>query len=194
QVGDDLATGRKGVLAMHGVIFLELRKFVGARLGEGAWDDLIRQSGLGASIYLAAKDYPDAEAHKLVEAACSVSGRSSGELLEDFGEFVVPDLLQFYGSQLDPAWKTLDVIENTEETIHKVVRRRNPGVKPPELRCERPSPDEVVVRYTSARRMCALAKGICTGLAVYFGERIAISESACMLAGAPECRISVRRL
>jgi len=179
---------------MHGVVFLELRKFVGARLGEGAWDDVIRQSGLGSSIYLAVKNYPDAEALKLVETACSLTGRPSADLLEDFGEFIVPDLLQFYGSQLDPAWKTLDVIENTEETIHKVVRRRNPGAKPPQLRCERPSPEEVVVRYTSARRMCALAKGICRGLAAHFGERVAISESACMLAGAPECRISVQRM
>ncbi len=183
----------KGLLTMHGVIFLELRKFVGARLGEGAWDDLIRQSGLGSSIYLAAKDYPDAEAPSWSRPLLR-QRQSSGELLEDFGEFVVPDLLQFYGSQLDPAWKTLDVIENTEETIHKVVRRRNPGAKPPELRCERPSPDEVVVRYMSARRMCALAKGICRGLAAHFGEQIAISEFGCMLAGARECRISVQRL
>jgi Haem-NO-binding len=177
---------------MHGVVFLELRKFVGARLGEGAWDDLIRQSGLGSSIYLAVKDYPDAEALKLVETACALTGKPSAELLEDFGAFVVPDLLQFYGSQLDPAWKTLDVIENTEEAIHKVVRRRNPGAKPPELHCERPRPEEVIVHYKSRRRMCALAKGICRGLAAHFGERVAISEASCMLAGAPECHISVQ--
>jgi hypothetical protein len=177
---------------MHGVIFLELRKFVVARLGEGAWDDLARQSGLGSSIFLAVKDYPDSDAIKLIEAACRITGKPSASLLEEFGEFIVPDLLQFYGAQLDARWKTLDVIENTEETIHKVVRRRNPGARPPELRCERPSPREVVVRYTSARHMCGLAKGICRGLAAHFGERVAIGEATCMLAGAPECRISVQ--
>ena len=103
-----------------------------------------------------------------------------------------PDLLQFYGSQLDPAWKTLDLIENTEETIHKVIRRRNPGAKPPKLTCERTGPREVIVRYSSSRRMCGLAKGICRGLGAHFAEPVEVSEPACMLAGAPECRISVK--
>jgi hypothetical protein len=177
---------------MQGVIFLELRKFVGARLGDKAWDGLLQQAGLGAQIYLAVKEYPDSDAVKLVEKACTITGKPASALLEDFGEFSVPDLLQFYGSQLDPAWKTLDVIENTEEAIHKVVRRRNPGAKPPKLRCERASPSEVVVHYTSSRRMCSLAKGICRGLGAHFGEQLEISEPACMLTGASECRIVVR--
>ena len=118
---------------MHGVIFLELRKFIGARLGDSAWDGLLSRAGLGGQIYLAVKEYPDSHASKLVESACAMTGKTASELLEDFGEFSVPDLLQFYGSQLDPAWKTLDLIENTEGTIHKVIRRRNPGAKPPKL-------------------------------------------------------------
>lgn len=186
-----ISQASKGVPSMHGVIFLELRKFVSARLGDHAWDELLQQSGLGSQVYLAVKEYPDADALKLVETACARTGKSSSALLQDFGEFIVPDLLQLYGSQLDPSWRTLDVIENTEETIHKVIRRRNPGAKPPELHCERASPSEVVVRYTSARKMCGLAKGICRGLAAHFGETVAVSEASCMLAGAPECRISV---
>jgi hypothetical protein len=177
---------------MHGVIFLELRKFVGARLGDHAWDGLLQQAGLGGQVYLAVKEYPDSDALKLVETACAITGKPASALLEDFGAFSVPDLLQFYGSQLDPAWKTLDVIENTEETIHKVVRRRNPGARPPKLRCERLSPREVVLHYTSSRRMCSLARGICRGLGAHFGEQVEIEEPTCMLTGAPECRISVR--
>jgi predicted hydrocarbon binding protein len=177
---------------MHGVIFLELRKYVSARLSDKAWDELLTRSGVDSQIYLAVREYPDSDARKLIETACAMTGKSVSDLLEDFGQFIVPDLLQFYGSQGDASWRTLDVIENTEETIHKLVRRRNPGARPPELRCERTSPSEVVVRYTSSRRMCGLAKGICRGLAAHFKERVEISEATCMLAGAPECRISVR--
>ena len=93
---------------------------------------------------------------------------------------------------LDAGWRTLDVIEHTEETIHKVVRTRNPGAAPPELQCARPSKDDVVITYASPRRMCAIAKGIARGLAAHYGEAVRVSESACMRKGDPQCRISVR--
>jgi hypothetical protein len=113
-------------------------------------------------------------------------------ILQDFGAFIVPDLLGMYGSLLAKTWKTLDVIENTEDTIHRIVRIRNPGAKPPELRCERSSAEEVVIHYTSARKMCGLGKGIVLGLAKHYGEAISIGESSCMLKGQQECTILVR--
>lgn len=189
---DDLGASKQGVRIVHGVIFLELQKFVGARLGESAWEGLVKGTGLGPQAYLAVKEYPDDDAARLVEAASTAAGVPRSALLEDFGEFAVPGLLRFYGSQLDPAWKTLDVIENTEESIHRVVRRRNPGARPPQLHCARLGPREVVVHYKSARRMCGFAKGLCKGLAAHFGETVSIEETSCMLAGATECRIRVQ--
>ena len=76
--------------------------------------------------------------------------------------------------------------------MHRVVRLRTPGPKPPELRCDRESQEEVVIHYTSARRVCGIAKGIVRGLAKHYAERVLISESTCMLKGDFECPISVR--
>ncbi len=92
----------------------------------------------------------------------------------------------------DESWKTLDVIEHTEETIHKVVRVRNPGAAPPELSCACPSKDAVVITYVSPRRMCAIAKGIAKGLAAHYSESVRVSDNACTLEGAPQCQISIR--
>jgi predicted hydrocarbon binding protein len=39
--------------------------------------------------------------------------------------------------------------------------------------------------------MCALAKGIVKGAAKAYGERVAISESTCMLRGDEACSIRV---
>ena len=177
---------------MHGVIFSELRKYVDDRLGASAWDKLLVEAGFAGRIFLPVKTYSDADAVALVSTVVRVTGRSADALLEDFGAFIAPDLLKMYGHLLDPSWKTLDVIENTEETIHKVVRARNPGAAPPELQCTRPSKEEVLVTYSSPRRMCAIAKGIAKGLAAHYSESVRVSEGACMLKGDPECRISVR--
>jgi predicted hydrocarbon binding protein len=40
--------------------------------------------------------------------------------------------------------------------------------------------------------MCAIAKGIATGLAAHYGETVRITETSCMHKGDPECTISVR--
>jgi heme-NO-binding protein len=179
---------------MHGLIFAELKKFADERLGATVWPELLRQAGLPNRMYLPIQQYPDAEAVAVVKAACDRTGLTPDALLQQFGEFIAPHLLEMYAPLVDRKWRTLEVVENTEETIHQVVRLRNPGATPPELRTERTGPEEVVVIYASPRKMCGVARGIVRGLARHFGEMIAIDEPACMHRGAPVCRISVRRL
>jgi predicted hydrocarbon binding protein len=177
---------------MHGIILAELQKFGTARFGAAGWTQVRDKAGLGSKTYLVSKTYPDAEAMALVSAAAAVSGTPVGALLEDFGEFIVPGLLAIYGPLVKKEWKTLDLIEHTEETIHKVVRLQNPGAAPPALVTQRPSAQEVVITYTSTRKMCGVAKGIARGIAAHFKEGVAISESTCMLRGDPACAISIR--
>ncbi|HEU0298667.1 MAG TPA: heme NO-binding domain-containing protein [Longimicrobium sp.] len=177
---------------MHGVIFSELRKYVENRHGEDAWKGLLRSAGLGARIYLPIREYPDGEAAALVSAASAATGVPARDILEDFGTFIAPDLLEMYRSLVRPEWRTLDFLEKTEETIHRVVRLNDAAARPPELRCERTAGDEVLVRYASARRMCGVAIGIVRGVAAHYGECVEIVERRCMHRGDPECEIVVR--
>jgi predicted hydrocarbon binding protein len=178
---------------MHGIILSELKRFVLARYGDEAWRNVAREAGRPDATYLASGVYPDEDAFALVAAASKATGKPVPALLEDFGEYIAPHLLEIYAPIMRPSWRTLDVIENTEESVHRVVRLKNPGAQPPELRAERRSPEEVVLTYASPRKMCAVAKGIGRGLAFHFGERIEIAESACMHEGAPACVISFRK-
>lgn len=177
---------------MHGIIFSELKKYVDAKLGGGAWDKLLKEAGLNGKIYLAIQEYPDQEAVTLVSTASKITGKPVTSILEDFGEYIAPDLLGMYKSLIKPEWKTIDLIKNTEETIHKVVRLKNPGAKPAELKCSSPAPDQVDITYSSPRKMCAVAKGIARGVAKHYNERVLITEPACMLKGSPSCKISVK--
>jgi predicted hydrocarbon binding protein len=177
---------------MHGLIFAELKKYVDTKFGPSTWDTLLVESGIGPKIYLTMQTHPDAEIVTLVSTASRKAGIPIQEILEDFGEFLVPAYLRLYGHLLKPEWRTLDVIEHTEETIHKVVRVKNPGAAPPELRCRRPSKHEVILEYTSPRKMCAVARGITKGVAKHFNERLAMNEAQCMLRGAPCCEISIK--
>jgi hypothetical protein len=177
---------------MHGIIFSELRRYADDRLGPYSWRALLREVGLGPRIYLPVQAYPDAEAIALIGAAAARAGLPVPVVLEDFGTFIAPTLLSMYRSLIEPGWRTLDVLENTEQTIHTVVRMRNPGAVPAVLSCRRHSSDYLVLTYTSERRLCPLAIGIIKGLAAHFGDGIDIDQTQCMYDGADACTMAVR--
>jgi len=176
---------------MHGLIFNELKKFANTRFGEGTWDALVQAAALKRRPYLATEAYPDEDMLALVGAASAATHRRPDVLLEDFGEFIAPDLFSMYDLLVDRRWGLLDFLLETEKVIHRAVRLQNPGAEPPVLRAERLGPNEVAIVYGSARSMCAVAKGIIRGAATHYGTPARIRESECMKLGAPACRIVV---
>ena len=179
---------------MQGIMFTELSRYIDAELGPGSWHHVLNEAGLADRAYSPPSPSPDHEFARLIEAAAKLAGRSDQTVLEAFGVYVASDLLGgLYGLLVDPAWMLMDFLEHTEASIHTVVRARDPSATPPQLRIERPGPDEVRIVYDSSRRMCSLAKGIIQGAADHYGETIEILESGCMLKGADRCEIVVRR-
>ena len=161
---------------MHGIIFLELQKFARQQAGAQAWETLLSEAKLPVKSYSAVRSYDDQEILSLVGAASRILNLPATAILEAFGEFIAPALIRLYGRLLQPGWKTLDVIENTEKLIHTAVRVGNPGAKPPVLDCIRTTEDELQIMYSSERQLCCLAKGIVKGLARHFGETITLTD------------------
>jgi mitochondrial fission protein ELM1 len=176
---------------MHGLIFVELRKYVETKFDAKTWDVLLEKAGLRGNMYLAASVYPDSDILALVTTACAMTGLAPKAVLEDFGEFIAPDLIKQYAFLVKPEWTFLDFLCNTEETIHKVVRFHQ-GVNPPQLAVARVSDDKVTISYDSPRRMCALLIGIVKGAAKHYKEQATVLESQCMLRGDQECIVSVQ--
>lgn len=179
---------------MHGFIFSELKKYVGKNFGEEVWPILLREAGLGARTYEHYLEYPDDEVVALVTTASRMTSLPGNDILEGFGEFIAGDLVKVYKPLLDPSWRTLEFLEHTESVVHRVVRGRNQKAKPPALSCARVAADEVVITYSSKRKLCALARGIIRGAADLFQEQVTVREDTCMLRGDRVCVISVRRL
>lgn len=177
---------------MHGFILTRLETFVVGTFGSGAWDQIRDKAGHPGRVYVNLLEYSDEEVAALVSAASEVAGLSEGEVLEAYGKALAPDLLRIFRPHLEADWTTLEVLENTEDTIHEVVRRRNRRAAPPFLVTRRTAPDEVTLVYKSPRRMCALARGIALGVADHFGEEVELAEETCMHRGDRECTFRVR--
>lgn len=178
---------------MHGIVFSQLQKYVVTKRGSRAWTTLLRNAQLENRAYLSVTEYPDAEMEALVSAIATMFGQPAAVVLEDFGVFIASPLMNIYEHLIPREWKTIDVIDKTEETIHNVVREQTPGAKPPVLHTIRRSVDEVVLIYGSPRKLCAFAIGIARGVAKHFNETIEITQTKCMNNGAPHCEIVFRK-
>ena len=175
---------------MHGLIVNQLRQFVVRTHGRKLWNRMRADAGVEiAEVPAIDRLYEDADVVALVQAAAAASGADAQVLLEQFGEFLAPTLLRIYAPLLRPEWRTLDVIERTEERIHRVVRRQDAQAAPPYLTATRRSANVVEVDYVSPRRLCSVARGIMHGLATHFDERLDIQQPTCMLRGDPACRL-----
>ena len=185
---------------MHGLIVNQLQRFLVTRYGRATWahaasSSAARDAGvLGDSVPAIDKIYPDALVFALVAGAVERTGVEARTLLREFGAFLAPALLRVYEPLVQPQWRTLDIIEHTEERIHTAVRLRDPSAGPPYLSATRVSGDEVHIAYTSARRLCAVAEGIAEGIAHRFGETLRIAQPECMHRGAARGLITVQRV
>jgi len=178
---------------MHGIIFAELKKFADSALGPAAWPATATEARVGQVSYLATETYPDEQLIALVGAAVHRSGIPAPQLLEQFGAFIVPDLVKVFGAFVKREWTALDLLENTESVIHKAVRLSDAKATPPQLRISRPTASQVTIEYSSPRRMCSVAKGIMRGIAAHYRESLVITETTCMHSGARVCTLVATR-
>lgn len=176
---------------MNGIIPIEIRKFIEYRLGPMAWPEVVAAARIPFRVYVPVTDYPDEDVVALLAAFAQRTGETLPALLAALGEFIVPDLLSMVPTLIRPTWKTLDLLANTEQAIHEVMRSAETNTHPPQLACQRVGPNDVVVTYASYRRLCPLARGIIVGVAKHFGEQVSITEPSCMLRGDAECCLHV---
>jgi tRNA A-37 threonylcarbamoyl transferase component Bud32 len=172
-------------------MFLQLQRFAQKQVSSASWERLLLEAKLPIKAYSPARAYPDEEMLALVAAAGRLLNIPADAVLEAFGEFVAPELIRLYGKLIEPEWKTLDLIENTEKLIHTAVRVGNPDAQPPVLHCVRSTQNELQMVYSSDRQLCSIAKGIVKGVARHYGESVHITEDACMLRGDPFCALQV---
>lgn len=182
------------IFPLHGTIFTLLKRYVQTQYDHSAWVRLLEASGLSAAEFNHKSVYPDEHMYRLIGEAATMTGLSADELHEKFGEYLVPDLMYMYQKLLDPNWTTLDMLEHTENTMHRQVRAEHAENNPPVLHVTRLSPDELFIDYVSGRRMGALALGMVRGVASYYNEADRIEVEPTTSENGEHVRIRVRRI
>ncbi|WP_375416079.1 heme NO-binding domain-containing protein [uncultured Hymenobacter sp.] len=178
---------------MHGTVLALLKRYVQTQYDHSTWVRLVERSGLESGDFDHKEVYPDEHVYALVGQAAEMTGIPAGELHEKFGEYLVPDLMHMYQKLVRPEWRTLDMIEHTEHTMHAKVRQEHARHAPPVLEVSRLNENELLITYVSARRMSGLAVGIVRGLATYFDEADRIDVLPTTSEDGERVQIHVRR-
>ena len=155
---------------MHGSIFVFLKRFVEKTYDFSAWVKLSEETGIHRTTYQMNEMYPVKELYTVVGAIAEHSGKDRNVVLEEFGTFLVPDLLLIFNKYVNPTCCMFDMIQNTEAFMHGAVRRQDERTNPPRLFVTKVSKNLLVIDYHSKRRMASIALGIIKGIANHFNE------------------------
>ncbi len=157
---------------MYGIFHVEIQHYIETQYGRDLWTAILKRAGLKNRIYMTVSTYLDSEVVEIMKAASDLTGVPVETLLEDFGAFIVPSLMNTYEPLIDPKWSMADLLLNLEEAVYRVIRTRSPGAHPPRMTFERVGPHQLRLHYDSPRRLPALAVGFVKGIAVYYDETV----------------------
>ncbi len=183
---------------MYGVMFGFLKEYVVKNHGgDETWRSLLKEAGQSPyKIYFATKDYPDEEIVAIATAASKALTLPISAVLEDFGSYVGPRLVEFYHPYIDGHDQdTFSVVPYAGGHIHDLIHKHNPDRKPPQLSAEVLDEERTAmeVHYKSHRMMCSVVRGVLRGLGEHFGESLHINETQCMHSGAEKCKFMVTK-
>lgn len=155
---------------MHGSIFVFLKRYVEGTYDYSTWVKIMESTGINRTGYQMQEMYPTQELAKIVGAVSTISGKTPHAVQEEFGTFLVPDLLMIYKRYIKPGWGTFDMLLHTEVSMHGAVRSQDNRSNPPRLSVNKVSPKLLIIDYYSKRRMASVGIGIVKGIASYFNE------------------------
>ena len=163
------------------------------KIGQEGWENILVSAGQPPDKkYSTVKYYPDTEFYGLIDAAVAKTGLPKDVLYRKLGKDCGQYLVKNYHAMFLKSWKTLDVIEKAAPKIYLITQVVEFHIQPKGFTTERISPNEVVIYYTSKRKLCIYFVGIIEAIAEYFNEQAVITQPCCMLNGDERCEIHVR--
>lgn len=175
---------------MHGSMYVLLKRYIENTYDYSTWVKLLEAAGIDRAAYHMQELYPTRELLAIIQVASQTTGISVYDLMEQFGEFLVPDLILIYKKYVRPEWNTYDMLLNSEVAMHGAVRKEDNRTDPPILLVTKKGSKTLIVDYYSKRRMSGVAVGIIKGIASYYHESDKVTITR--LSASDEERVQIR--
>lgn len=177
---------------MKGIVFNIFSDLVTESFGWETWDQLIERTQPGSeAIYTSGDVYPDEELMAYVTELSKITRASQPELVRAFGKYMMHKFKSIHPEFLE-GQDAKSFLASVHDVIHVEVKKLHPDSLLPTFEYEDPAADELVMIYSSERKLCALAEGLIDGVAEVFGQEITIQHPQCMHEGGESCRLELR--
>jgi hypothetical protein len=180
---------------MKGMVFTMLEDMVVQQLGMDTWEKVLDRTELDSQgVYTSVATYPDEEFLALVKAVSEVGQIPIEKLIQEFGVFMFPSLAKKFPIFVGHEMTLKEFLKSIESVIHVEVRKLYPEAGLPTFKYEEPSENQLVMIYSSPRKLCFLAIGLIHGAAHHFQTPIQIRQTNCMHHNDEHCRLEVEFL
>lgn len=177
---------------MKGIVFTLIGEMVESKYGLETWDKIVEQMNFShGGAYTAGGTYPLSEFTFLITKLSEIINIPAPQCIQMYGEYMFQKLSERYPSLVPEELSLKEFLKTIDSIIHVEVLKLYPTAQLPSFSYEEPSANELIMIYKSPRKLCILAKGLITGAAQHFQEKIKIAEPLCMHKGEHHCRLEI---
>lgn len=173
---------------MKGAIFNFLAEMVEEKFGLEAWDALLSKLDLDG-IYVSTETYPDEELFSLVQAAHEATGIDTTELIRTFGTYSFAKFQQLHPDFCNPDFSLKEFLLTVDNVIHVEVKKLHPDALLPSFEYDQETDNELIMYYSSPRKLCMLAEGLIAGAAQFYQTDYELTHDECMHNGDERCKL-----
>ncbi|WP_086933699.1 heme NO-binding domain-containing protein [Agarilytica rhodophyticola] len=179
---------------MKGVVFIAINDMVEDKFGIETWESILNEvNPKNGGIYTSTEDYPDEEVVSFVIAISKALSVDTTEVTRSFGTFLFGELNRKYDIFTKLTDNLFDFLCSIENVIHKEVRKLYENPSLPSLDCQKINDSELLVKYSSPRKLCYLAEGLILGASEFYNEDITLKHESCVHSGDDVCRLRVTK-
>jgi Haem-NO-binding len=177
---------------MNGIFFVQLQQYINNEYESNSWEVILQRAEIPeGKLYFSSQKYDEEEFFRIFNESIRFLGLSRKKFLNGLGVFISLNLIKICKSVIKADWKTLDLLEHIEEFNTRLLQTGDDPALSGKFDCERISPREIRIEYTSPRKLCPLFTGLIKGIADYYKEKVIIDEPSCSLLGHPHCQFLI---
>lgn len=180
---------------MKGIIFNLLEGYLTSTGGEECFEKILQQCTLKTAdpmLIVAPGTYPDADFLEIVRAAAADMQVPEAEFYRNFGCYAIPRMAERYPNFFTPFTCPKDFLKFIG-MVHLVeIKKIFLDAKVPDFTFLDTGPDELILRYSSRRRLCHMVEGLIEGLAVYYKVKVSYRQPHCLMKGDEVCEFHIR--
>lgn len=177
---------------MQGSIYTSFSDMVIEKMGMEQWNELLEKTNPPSQgVYTSGQQYEDSELINMVVALSEKTGIAAEKLVEAFGQYLFDSLYRTSPANVSHIDNLREFLLAIDSVIHVEVKRVHPDSYLPKFEYEDGENGELIMYYTSKRKLCHASIGLIFGAAKQFDEAIEITHPECMHDGAERCKLIV---